>query len=137
MKYIIVLASLLFAGCATPGSNQGLTPARVNSIARLAAFGAASGVLVDNPATRPELIKARVIIATLVAGKQWDVVQLAAAFQQAGFKELHGSQGVLIVTGVILAADLTGNTVDLKNSAFAEAAITGALDGLNLALGSQ
>ena len=136
MKYIIVLAMLLFAGCATPGSNA-LTPTRVNSIARLAAFGAASGVLVDNPATRPELVKARVIIATLVAGKQWDVVQLAAAFQAAGFKELHGSQGVLIVTGVILAADLTGNTVDLKNSAFAEAAITGALDGLNLALGSQ
>ena len=128
-----MLASAVLCGCAGIKPIN-LTPERVNSIARLAAYGAATGALMDNPKTRKELEQARVIIATLVAGKQWDIAQLAGAFQQAGFKELHGDKGVIIVTGSILAADLAGNKADLRNSVYAEQAILGALDGLNLAL---
>ena len=131
--YVIMLASAVLCGCAGIKPIN-LTPERVNSIARLAAYGAATGALMDNPKTRKELEQARVIIATLVAGKQWDIAQLAGAFQQAGFKELHGDKGVIIVTGSILAADLAGNKADLRNSVYAEQAILGALDGLNLAL---
>ena len=133
MKKLYVMLLTVFCGCAGIKPTN-LTPERVNSIARLAAYGAATGALVDNPKTRKELEQARVIIATLVSGKQWDIVQLAGAFQQAGFKELHGDKGVIIVTGAILAADLAGNKADLRNSVYAEQAILGALDGLNLAL---
>ena len=136
MKKLYVMLLTVFCGCAGIKPTN-LTPERVNSIARLAAYGAATGALVDNPKTRKELEQARVIIATLVSGKQWDIVQLAGAFQQAGFKELHGDKGVIIVTGAILAADLAGNKADLRNSVYAEQAILGALDGLNLALGRK
>ena len=136
MKFLSTILLVLLCGCAGIKPTN-LTPERVNSIARLAAYGAATGALVDNPKTRKELEQARVIIATLVAGKQWDIVQLAGAFQQAGFKELHGDKGVIIVTGAILAADLAGNKADLRNSVYAEQAILGALDGLNLALGRK
>lgn len=135
MKKLYVIMLAVFCGCAGVKPGEGITPERVNSIARLAAYGAATGALVDNPKTRKELEQARVIIATLVSARQWDIVQLAGAFQQAGFKELHGDKGVIIVTGAILAADLAGNKVDLRNSVYAEQAILGALDGLNLALG--
>lgn len=136
MKFLSTILLMLLCGCASVNQPTALTPERVNSIARLAAYGAATGALVDNPKTRKELEQARVIIATLVSAKQWDIVQLAGAFQQAGFKELHGDKGVIIVTGVILAADLAGNKADLRNSVYAEQAILGALDGLNLALGA-
>lgn len=137
-KILLVLALAGLVGCSTtPGGTSSITPETVNKIARLAAFGSAAGVLESNPAARADLERARVIIATLVAGKQWDVAQLAAAFQNAGFKVLHGERGVLVVTGAILAADLSGRTVDLHNSAYAEQAILGALDGLNLALGQH
>ncbi len=134
MKLLSTILLVLLCGCASVNHPTPLTPERVNSIARLAAYGAATGALVDNPKTRKELEQARVIIATLVSGKQWDIVQLAGAFQQAGFKELHGDKGVIIVTGAILAADLAGNKADLRSSVYAEQAILGALDGLNLAL---
>ncbi len=124
-------------GCTTTPNGSSITPDTVNKIARLAAFGSAAGVLESNPASRADLERARVIIATLVSAKQWDIAQLAGAFQQAGFKELHGDKGVLIVTGAILAADLSGHSVDLRSSAYAEQAILGALDGLNMALGNN
>ena len=131
----LILAGLV--GCTTTPNGQSITPDTVNKIARLAAFGSAAGVLESNPASRADLERARVIIATLVSAKQWDIAQLAGAFQQAGFKELHGDKGVLIVTGAILAADLSGHSVDLRSSAYAEQAILGALDGLNMALGNN
>ena len=138
MKTLVCTLSLAgLVGCTTTPNGSSITPDTVNKIARLAAFGSAAGVLESNPASRADLERARVIIATLVSAKQWDIAQLAGAFQQAGFKELHGDKGVLIVTGAILAADLSGHSVDLRSSAYAEQAILGALDGLNMALGNN
>ncbi len=134
MKKIIlpIIAALTLTGCVT--TQPGLTPAKVGRIAKFAAQAAAAEVLDHNPRALADLRKAKLILATLAAGEQWDIAQLALAFQGAGFKELHGSQGVLIVEGAILAADLTGHSVDLKANDFAKAAILGALDGLNLVL---
>ena len=124
-------------GCTTTPNGSSITPDTVNKIARLAAFGSAAGVLESNPASRADLERARVIIATLVSAKQWDIAQLAGAFQQGGFKDLHGDKGVLIVTGAILPVDLSSHRVDLRSPAYAEQAILGALDGLNMALGNN
>lgn len=132
---ILVLAAFV-SGCTSTKTERGpVTPERVQSVARLAAYGSATGFLIKHPEARPELVKARVILATLVAGEQWDVVQLAGAFQQAGFKELRSQEGVLAVTGAIMLIDVaSGRTIDLKQNDYARAAILGALDGVNLAL---
>jgi len=131
-RFTILLSAALLAGCTT--TPKQITPAQVHSIAQFAAQAAVLEVLDQNPKARPELLKAKLILATLAAGQQWDIAQLASAFQAAGFKELHGAKGVLIVQGAILAADLTGRTVDLKAQDFAREAILGALDGMNLVL---
>jgi len=115
-------------------NNPRVTPDKVSGIAKFAAQAAALELLDRHPEARPDLVKAKLILATLAAGQQWDIAQLAAAFQNAGFKELRGARGVLIVQGAILAADLSGHTVDLNSSDYAKAAILGALDGLNLVL---
>lgn len=134
MKKLLLplIAAIALTGCVT--TQQGITPDKVSGIAKFAAQAAALELLDRHPEARPDLVKAKLILATLAAGQQWDIAQLAAAFQNAGFKELHGARGVLIVQGAILAADLSGHTVDLKSSDYAKAAILGALDGLNLVL---
>jgi len=134
MKKLLLplIAAIAITGCVT--TQQGITPDKVSGIAKFAAQAAALELLDRHPEARPDLVKAKLILATLAAGQQWDIAQLAAAFQNAGFKELHGARGVLIVQGAILAADLSGHTVDLKSSDYAKAAILGALDGLNLVL---
>ncbi len=131
---VAAIGLLLASGCATV-DKPSVTPERVQSVARLAAYGSATGFLIRSPESRPELEKAKLVLATLVAGQQWDIAQLAGAFQQAGFKELRSQEGILAVTGAILLIDVTaGKTVDLKQNDYAKAAIIGALDGVNLAL---
>ena len=132
--HAIIAATLLAAGCASTPSRQPLQPSTVNQIARFAAQASAAELLAKKPQARADLVRAKQILATLAAGKQWNIGALAGAFQDAGFSVLNGQRGILIVQGAILAADLAGRQIDLQQSAYAEAAILGALDGLNLVL---
>lgn len=143
----IAIGALALAGCSTQSAVGGsppastatkVTPERVKSIARLAAFGSAKGFLISHPEYRPELVKAKSILVTLVSSQQWSIDVLAGAFRDAGFKELRSEEGILAVEGAILMIDVfTGRQIDLKNSVYAEAAIVGALDGVNLALANS
>lgn len=134
MKTLLLSLTLaVLAGCASP-QGQKITPAQVGRIAKFAAAASAIELLDKKPEAREDLVKAQVILKTLVAGDEWDITQLALAFQKAGFKVLNGAKGILIVEGAVLAADLSGHSVDLKNQEYAKAAIIGALEGLNSAL---
>lgn len=128
-------------GCSTTGDPSAphvqVTPERVQSVARLAAYGSAKGFLISHPEYRPELEKAKGILTTLAAAENWDISALAEAFQSAGFKELRSEEAILAVEGAVLMIDLvSGKAIDLKQVPYARAAIIGSLDGLNLALAS-
>lgn len=134
-KIIALLLTCILCGCSTTtGGSKQITPKQVGQIANFAAKAAALELLDKKPEAKPDLLKAQVILATLAANENWDILALATAFQNAGFTQLNGARGVLIVEGAILAADLSGHAVDLRQIDYAREAILGALAGLNAVL---
>lgn len=124
-------------GCVTqPGSAPLVTPERVESVTRLAAYGTAKALLIKQPESRAALAQAAAGIHELRAAERWDIAEMGRIAAAHGLDQLNSEEGLLALTGLGLFTDLFTHTqIDLHGNAYAQAVIVGADDGLALALG--
>ena len=124
-------------GCVTqPGSAPLVTPERVESVTRLAAYGTAKALLIKQPESRTALAQAAAGIHELRAAERWDIAEMGRIAAAHGLDQLNSEEGLLALTGLGLFTDLFTHTqIDLHGNAYAQAVIVGADDGLALALG--
>lgn len=130
----LIVAALAFVGCSTTQTQTKITPEKVGRIAKFAASASALEFLQRNPSSKDDLYKAKAILGSLVAEEHWDILALATAFQRAGFDKLNGQEGIIAVQGAVLAIDLSGHSIDLKENEYARAAIIGSYEGLQVVL---
>jgi hypothetical protein len=138
LKSLTLAACLIAAGCATnqePGASDDRSVARVHSVSKLAAYSGTRLQLLRDPSSRPAMEKVRDGVNDLVAQEKWDTTALVLV---AGghFAELQSDEGTIALTAVPLFIDaFSGAQWDLRESRYAEAAITGIASGMTLALG--
>lgn len=126
-------------GCVTtPGGTPIVTPQRVESVTRLAAYGSARALMLKTPEVRAELERAQSGFHVLRESETWDLGKLASIATAHGLKDLVSEEGTLALTaGVMFLDAVTGGSVDLGQLDYARAVVVGADDGLTLALGAS
>lgn len=132
---LIALGLVLFlvAGCST--LPEWITPARIEAVTRLAAYGSAKALLIKEPDSRPELENARAGFVALESSEQWDLPTAAAIASANGLGWLSSPEGNLALTGGVMFIDLIlGKQIELSGDAYARAFIVGARSGLDFAL---
>ena len=137
-KFALVPLALaaLAAGCVSLPA--WLTPARIESVARLAAYSSAKTLLIKQPDRRAQLEKAQAGLAALETAQNWDLTTAANIAATNGLTALSSPEGNLALTGGVLFMDLIlGKQVELSGDANARAFIVGARSGLDLALAIQ
>lgn len=139
---VFFLAASMVSGCATnvqPSQEVSLT--RVKAIVKLAAYGSARVILIDKPEARYELEKARNGFAGLIAAEDWTFASVSLLAMDSGLEEIEGAEGIVkfkadIAVGILLVDLIAGQTYNLRDQVYVEAVVTGAYDGLVLALGT-
>ena len=131
---IILIA--LAVGCSTLPT--WVTPTRIETVTRLAAYSSAKALLIKRPESRAELQKAADGFAMLEASEKWDIATAASIAAASGLDWLSSPEGNLALTGGVMFIDLiAGNQVDVAGDANVRAFIIGARSGLNLALATK
>lgn len=128
----IVLIALA-VGCKT--LPDWVTPSRVETVTRLAAYSSAKALLIKQPDSRAQLEKAREGFAALAASEKWDIATAASIAATNGLDWLSSPEGNLALTGGVMFIDLIlGKQVELSGDANVRAFIVGTRSGLDLAL---
>ena len=124
-------------GCASnPGTGSStITPARVESVTRLAAYSTAKIALVKDPRNLATLTKVSNGLNELVASGNFDLATAVTIANANGLGELTSSEGQIVLTALPVFIDLiAGESVNLNDSVYAKAVIVGAASGFNMAL---
>lgn len=133
------LLGLITAGCSSTGGTAAggdrLNPERVQAIAKLAAYAGTVAYLKQHPEQRPAVQSASAGLQSLVAQERWDTTAVATVLTEAGFTEMEGSEGALVLMGGLMLTDAIGlGEYDAGNSEHVRAAVTGIAEGVRLAL---
>lgn len=128
----IVLIALA-VGCTTLPT--WVTPSRIETVTRLAAYSSAKALLIKQPDSRAQLEKARDGFAALEASEKWDIATAASIAATNGLDWLSSPEGNLALTGGVMFIDLIlGRQVELSGDVNVRSFIIGARSGLDLAL---
>jgi hypothetical protein len=130
-----ICLALLAVGCATSTT----TPQqRVQDGVRSAVIIGSTFDLKAHPDHKPGYIAARDGLNALVAQQNWNVTAFANALALTGNQIFSGPNAQLALGLAPTLVDLaSGNRIDLAQSAYTEAAIRGAAEGLNIVLPAQ
>lgn len=127
---------VLAVGCKT--LPDWITPSRVETVTRLAAYSSAKALLIKQSDSRAGLEKARDGFAALEASQKWDIATAASIAATNGLDWLSSPEGNLALTGGVMFIDLIlGKQVELSGDVNVRAFIVGARSGLDLALAAQ
>ena len=135
MKRTLIPIALiaLAVGCAT--LPEWLTPQRVETVTRLAAYTSAKTLLIEQPDTLTALRQAYDGFSALETAERWDLVSAARIAATNGLDWLGSPEGNLAISGGVLFLDLiVGQEIELSGDRYARAFIVGARSGLGLAL---
>jgi len=119
-----VISSGLF-GCATSGTGEKMSPARVERSLDAVVGIYATIEIRDNPQSRVKFESALLALNTLVSQERWDVAAFGEVLAATGATTLSGDEIVLIVEAAGALVELTGKgeVIDLKNQEYARAVI--------------
>jgi len=141
MRYVTpIVSTLLLAfgvvGCGTTsGTGPTITPARVESVTRLAAYSTAKLALAKDPKNIVTLTKVSNGLNELVASGNYDLATAVTIANANGLGELTSSEGQIALTALPVFIDLiAGESVNLNDSQYAKAVIVGAAGGFKMAL---
>ena len=128
--------AVLNTGCKT-GGEPFITPARVQSVTKLAAYVSAYATIRKDADRRAAFEQANAGLEAMIDQERWDAAAFGIALQQAGVDQLLGDDGGIVVTTTVLVVDLFGVDFDLKETTpgpIVEAVIRGTQAGFELAL---
>ena len=138
---LLIVLALVFTACqsGTGGASApAMTPARVESISRLAAYAGTTADLRENPGHRQYYTAARDALDVLIREERWDLDAVMAALSTVPVDGMEGSEGALVLTGGMLLIDaIGGSEFDLRKVEYVRAAAVGIHGGLKLALASK
>jgi hypothetical protein len=129
--------AVLNTGCKTTGWGSAVTPERVQSVTKLAAYVSAYATIQKDADRREAFERANAGLEAMIAQERWDAEAFGIALKQAGVDELLGDDGGIVVTTTVLVVDLFGVDFDLKETTpgpIVEAVIRGTQEGFELAL---
>ena len=134
----LLTTTALAAGCIRSGENgSAFSPDRIYKVSRLAAYLGFKAQLLRDPSSRTVLVQISTAANELALSQQWDVTSLAAVLVANGMLDLNSDEAQIALTGIPMFIDLFyGDQIDLRQSTYAEAFITGAAEGFNMALGA-
>lgn len=141
LSFLLLAVAVAFGGCANPGGGGGgtadiVTPQRVRTVSRLAAYSTCKMQLLRDPQSRVTLARVQTGVNELVAAQTWDIATLGSIIAANGLPGLTSDEGQLALTAAPLFIDMfTGAQVDLRQVEYARVAIEGVAEGLNMALG--
>lgn len=122
---LVALCLALFTGCATSGTGEKMSPARVERSLDAVVGIYATIEIRDNPKSRVKFESALLALNTLVSSERWDVAAFGEVLAATGATKLSGDEIVLIVEAAGALVELTGKgeAIDLKNQEYARAVI--------------
>jgi len=122
---LVALCLFLFTGCATNGTGEKMSPARVERSLDAVVGIYATIEIRDNPQSRVKFESALLALNTLVSSERWDVAAFGEVLAATGATKLSGDEIVLIVEAAGALVELTGKgeAIDLKNQKYARAVI--------------
>lgn len=140
-EFITMLAALVLAiGCVSAKeAGIPIRETRAYNITRQVVYLGGIAALRLDPKYRVAMVQAASALDTMVASKNWNLTTAATAIESAGVTNFRTEDAQLIIVasaGLTSLIDLIAKKpIDLRNNRTAEAWITAAADGLNLALG--
>lgn len=133
-KLVLLLAvALCVAGCTT--FKNFFTPDKVRNLTKTAVYVAAAEVIKKNPTTKEAFTRALAGLDKLVTSKNWNITALYDSLLASGTSLYSGEKLKTLVTAAITLVELAfDDKLDLSKQEVVEAIITGADEGLSMAL---